>query len=344
MNIGTPSGHGMDSTHSSPPPSKAPHLPNLYVVDPSLALTFSVAAHEGSFTRAAAVLGISPSTVSRRLDGLEASLGVRLFERDTRHLSLSEAGQAYLGYVTQALSTLEEGRYAMERHTSEVKGRLRLVCAPAIGRHLMAGLVLAFTHQYPLVEVSLRLDAMLAGSTHPDFDVAIGLGMPDDSRAVVSKLGDVSFGYVAAPSFLAQHGHPANARQLARLPLAGMASDSSLHDLGVVINSPDELANTALRLSTNDELVLQQVLLSGRFVGSLMLWPCLGALADGRLVKVMPVLDKFVALYTVAPARKEKSLKAQLFIDFLKDKLASDIRSAEAQLAMFNAEQAAVLG
>jgi DNA-binding transcriptional LysR family regulator len=342
MNIGKPSGHGTKDASTPGNASKALSPPNLYVVDPTLALTFSVAAQEGSFTRAALVLGINPSTVSRRLDGLEASLAVRLFERDTRNLSLSEAGQAYLAFVDQALNALEEGRYAMERHTTEVKGRLRVVCAPAIGRCLMAELVLAFNEQYPQVEVSLRLDGMQTAKTQPDYDVAISLGMPDDSRAVVSKLGEVSFGYLATPDFLAQRGKPANAKQLARLPLAGLAPDSSLHDLGVVVHLQDELASVALRFTTNDEQVLQQVLLSGHYAGRLMLLPCLEAMASARLVKLRPELDTFVTLYTVAPARKEKSLKAQLFIDFLKDKLARQIKSAEARLASISAKSATV--
>lgn len=326
---------------SSISPPGAAHLqPNLYAVDPAVALTFSVVAQEGSFTRTAAILGVNPSTVSRRLDGLEASLGVRLFERDTRHLSLSEAGRAYLAYVEQALSALQDGRNAMERHSSEVKGRLRVICPSVIGRHFMADLVLAFTAQYPLVEVSLRLDAMLPGKTQSDFDVAISLGMPDDSRAVVSKLGEVSFGYLATPGFLAQFGRPATAQQLALLPHAVLASGASMYDLGVVPNAQDDLANAPLQFSTNDEQVLQQVLLSGQHIGSLMLWPCLHALASGLLVSVMPELNTLASLYTVAPARKEKSLKAQLFIDFLKDRLANHLKSAEASLAVVSAESA----
>lgn len=323
---------------SSTTPVATPQQPNLYAVDPTVALTFSVVAQEGSFTRAAAILGVNPSTISRRLDGLEASLGVRLFERDTRNLSLSEAGQAYLAYVEQALNSLKDGRNAMERHSSEVKGRLRVICPAVIGRHFMADLALAFTAQYPMVEISLRLDAMAPGKAQPDFDVAISLGMPDDSRAVVSKLGDVSFGYLATPGFLAKFGRPATAQQLALLPQAVLANGSSMYDLGVVANPQDELANAPLRFSVNDEQVLQQVLLSGQHIGGLMLWPCLHALASGLLVSVMPELDTLATLYTVAPARKEKSLKAQLFIDFLKDRLASYLKAAEASLAVISAE------
>lgn len=312
--------------------------PPLYAVDPTLALTFSVAAQEGSFTRAAAMLGVNPSTVSRRLDGLEASLGVRLFERDTRHLNLSDAGHAYQVYVQQAMAALEAGRQAMESRTLEVAGRLRVTCGPLLGRHFMVDLVQHFMALHPKVMVTLALATKTdaAGKLHNDFDVAVSLGIPDESRAVISKLGDVSFGYLASPAFLAEHATPASAEQLAQLPLAGLTHGSALHDYGVVSQSPNELLSTPFRFATNDGQALMQALLSGQFVGRAMLWPCLEALADERLVKVLPELDDNVTLYTVAPARKEKSLKAQLFIDFLKTHLAEKIKSLEAQLALLN--------
>lgn len=315
----------------------------LYAVDPTLALTFSVAALEGSFTRAAALLGVNPSTISRRLDGLETSLGVRLFERDTRHLSLSSAGQVYFDYVQQAFSALQAGRYAMESHRVEVSGRLRVTCGPMLGRLLMVKAVQDFMALHSKVSITLVLDAK-AGATGQQldgFDVAVSLGMPDDNRAVVSKLADISYGYVASPAFLARHGHIENAAQLAQLPLAGLGSSSVLHDYGVVSTAFNELASAGLKFSTNDEDALQQALLGGQFVGRLMLWPCLDALSEGRLAMVLPELNETHALYTVAPARKEKSLKAQLFIDFLKTRLTEQIRLAQAQLAGLGAQKPA---
>lgn len=337
-----PDGGRPDSSSTDPDNKRdTPRTPPLYVVDPTLALTFSVAAREGSFTRAAALLGVNPSTVSRRLDGLEASLGVRLFERDTRHLNLSDAGLAYAGYVQQALSALEAGRHAMESHTLEVAGRLRVTCGPELGRRFMVDLVQQFMALHPKVVVTLALNAGTAAGSkqYDDFDVAVSLGMPDESRAVVSKLGDVSFGYLASPAFLAGHRTPADAADLAQLPLAGLTHASALHDYGVVSQSPNMLLSATNRFATNDGQALQHALLSGQFVGRVMLWPSLQALTDGALVKVLPELDDTVTLYTVAPARKEKSLKAQLFIDFLKTHLAEKIRSLEVQLGLLYARQ-----
>ena len=336
MKIG-PNGWRPDTTSTdTDKKSDVLRAPPLYAVDPTLALTFSVAAQEGSFSRAAAVLGVNPSTVSRRLEGLEASLGVRLFERDTRHLSLSDAGQAYEVYVQQALAALEAGRHAMESHTLEVTGRLRVSFAPAVGRRYMGDIALGFMALYPKVSMTLALDDRAGAGSKPtdDFDVAVSLGMPTESRAVVSKLGDISFGYVASPAFLSEYGVPSSAEQLAGLPLAGFAQGNALQDYGVVGQSPFELAGSPFKFAATNNEVLLQALLSGRFVGRVMLWPCLDHLANGRLVKVLPMLDDSVALYTVTPPRREKSLKAQLFIDYLKIHLSELIHSLESQLAL----------
>ena len=110
---------------------KGHELEQVAALDPTRALYFSIVVEKNSVTLAAKALGVSASTVSRKLDELEESLAVRLLERDTRHLRLTEAGKSCLHFVRKAMGVLAAGQQTMERYSSDVVGRLRVLCPPS---------------------------------------------------------------------------------------------------------------------------------------------------------------------------------------------------------------------
>lgn len=290
-------------------------------------------AEKTSITAAAKTLGVNASTVSRKLDELEVSLGVRLLERDTRHVRLTEAGESYLYYVTKALGVLEAGQQTMERYSKHLTGRLRVLCPPAIGRRFVADLVVAFGRLHSALQISLKLDSRPFSLADSEFDVALCIDMPTQDRAVVSKLGELTRGFVASPQFLLAHGHLGSIESLAKLPIAEVSYADTLNDRMVLINPNGEFAYAVSKLATNDSEVVLRAALSGDLLGRMMHWYCAEELLSGQLIKVMPELDDIKTIYTVVPARKGKPKKVQLFVDFLKAYLPPDLLSLQNKLA-----------
>ena len=315
---------------------KRHELQRVAALDPTRALYFSVVVEKNSVSLAARVLGVNASTVSRKLDELEHSLGVRLLERDTRHIRLTEAGESYLHFVLKAMGTLEAGKQTMERYTSDIGGRLRVMCPPVIGRRFVADLVVAFGGLHPHLQISLKLESRLFSLADSDFDVGLCIDMPTEERAVVSKIGEMTRGYVATPYFLQTYGHPESIQALASLPIAEVSYTDSLNDQIVLANSKGEVAYAMTKLPTNDSDVALRAAMTGELIGRMMHWYCADELLDGRLQKVMPELDDTKTIYTVVSTRKGKPRKVQLFVDFLKIHLSRELRHLEKKTSVLN--------
>jgi DNA-binding transcriptional LysR family regulator len=305
---------------------------HLDTMDPGWALYFSVVVEYASLSRAAEALSVSPSTVSRKLDELESSIGVRLFDRDTRNLRLTEAGDTYLHYVRKALNVLDDGRQVMDRYGTEVRGQLRVWCPPSLARHYVADVVMAFSAQYPDLEMTLKLEAQSFSLSNSDFDVGICVGMPLEERAVISKLCTYRRGYVATPAFLQKYGVPKTIQDLAQLPIVKMTQATPLHSEVLLKTAQGDTLSTRSKLVVNDSATCLHAILSGQFIGRVMYWECQQDLAQGNLQTVLPELNDEKTLYSLVPSRKGNPLKVQLFVDFLKVHLVPQFLRSELQL------------
>lgn len=312
---------------------KGHELQLVAALDPTRALYFSIVVEKNSISLAAKLLGVNASTVSRKLDELEDGLGVRLLERDTRNLRLTEAGESYLHYVHKAMGVLEAGRQTMERYSSDIGGRLRVMCPPAIGRYFVADLVVAFGKLYPHLQISLKLDSKPFSLADSEFDVGLCIDMPAEERAVVSKVGEMTRGFVASPFFLQVYGHPDSIHALAEMPITEVSYTENLNDQLVLTNAKGEVAYALTKLPTNDSAVALRAALSGELIARMMYGYCADQLASGLLQKVMPELDETKAIYTVVSTRKGKPRKVQLFVDFLKTHLSKDLRDLENRIS-----------
>jgi DNA-binding transcriptional LysR family regulator len=317
--------------------SKGHELDLVAALDPTRALYFSIVVEKNSISLAAKALGVNASTVSRKLDDLEEGLGVRLLERDTRSIRLTEAGESYLHYVLKAMGILEAGKQTMERYSSDIAGRLRVMCPPAIGRRFVADLVVAFGKLHPYLQVSLKLDSKPFSLADSDFDVGLCIDMPAEERAVVSKVGEMTRGYVASPSFLQTYGHPQTIHELAQLPITEVSYTDNLNDQLMLTNTNGEVAYAVTKLPTNDSAVALRAALSGELVARMMYGYCSDQLTSGLLQKVMPELSDIKTIYTVVSTRKGKPRKVQLFVDFLKIHLSKDLRNLESKIAGLDA-------
>lgn len=300
---------------------KTKRIAHLDIMDPAWALYFSVVVEHASLSKAAEALSVSPSTVSRKLDELEASIGVRLFDRDTRNLRLTEAGDTYLHYVRKALNVLDDGRQVMERYGSEMRGQLRVWCPQVLAMQFVADIVIAFSLQYPDLEITLKLEEQSFALNNSDFDVGVCVGMPLEDRAVVSKLCTYQSGYVATPAFFQRYGVPKNIHDLSRLPIVKLVYDNLLHPEIILSDADGDAVSTRSKLIVNDAALNLHSILSGQFIGRAMYWECQHHITQGSLQRALVELNDEKTLYSVIPSRKGNPPKVQLFVDFLKARL-----------------------
>ncbi len=169
----------------------------------------------GSFTAAAQSLGVRKSSVSRKVAALEKELGIRLLQRTTRKLSLTDAGRTYYRRTRDALTGLEEARQAAAALGAEPRGTVRLT-APGDLAAGVAPIVAAFTRAHPEVRIEVSLTARLADLVREGFDLAIRAGPLQDSSLLARKLADTELGLFAAPAYLAAAGRPRRVADLAR--------------------------------------------------------------------------------------------------------------------------------
>ena len=169
-------------------------------------------ADAGSFTAAAHQLDVAVSSVSRQINALEDDLNVRLFQRTTRKLSLTEAGHLYYEHVVKILGEFDEARLAVSQ-TGSPTGILRITSPTGIGRELLISVIPAFLEQYPGVRVVMSLSDYVIDLVESGIDVAIRVGRLGDSTLKARKIGDSRRVVCASPRYLKKAGipkHPAD--------------------------------------------------------------------------------------------------------------------------------------
>lgn len=169
---------------------------------------FSRSAHAGSISAAARQMGLSPGMATKHLDALEGRLGVRLFHRSTRRLTLTEPGQQYLELCTRLLPELDEVEALIASQRVEATGLLRLNAPLSFGVRYLAPLIPAFTEKHPRVTVDLGLNDRVVDLMDEGWDLTIRVGRLKDSRLISRKLAESPMIVCAAPAYWARHGHP----------------------------------------------------------------------------------------------------------------------------------------
>jgi len=163
-------------------------------------------ADAGNLSAAARQLGWLPATASAALKRVETELGARLFERTTRSMRPTEAGQRYLGYARQALEALDEGAESLGQDRTELSGPIRIAATSDLGRHILRPWLDAFCDEHPGVRITLVLGDRLADLMREDLDFALRYGHLQDSALVRRPLASHPRVIVGAPSYFKKHG------------------------------------------------------------------------------------------------------------------------------------------
>jgi len=284
-------------------------------------LAFVAAANELSFTAAARTLDVSPQAVAGIIARLETTLGVRLFNRTTRSLSLTDEGQAFFARVAPTLAEFQDA-IASTRDTSEAPGGvLRVTTGAAFGRYYLFPLIPAFHRQYPGVRLEVSMNDNKVDLIRDGFDVAIRGGTIADSSLITRRVCALAMVYVASPAYLKKFGTPkapedlANHQIISLRFLSGTISPWDFRVRGKAVTF--EATQPALTLS--DTGMVGDAAVAGMGITRMALhfaWPHLQA---GRLKLVlMPFNDPGAREMVIHyPHREHVAPRVKAFVEFM---------------------------
>ena len=284
--------------------------------------TFVAVADAGSFTAAAASLGVPKSSVSRAVSKLERELGITLLQRTTRKLALTSAGKAYLERARTAVALLSEGQAVAREAVDAPSGTVRITAPHDPGGKLLAEPIASFVQQYPSVRVDIVFSARRLDLLEEEIDLAVRGGRLDDASLAGRRIGFTPFWLVAAPSYIAARGAPRRLAQLAQhdcvlYRAVGGSARWTLERRGkgesVTVHGPiavDDLA-FAVHLA---RLGIGITLAPSTFV--------LEPIASGELVRVLPQYEQeTAALYIVHLKNRKLPRRVALLRDHLVERL-----------------------
>ncbi|MEZ5935425.1 MAG: LysR family transcriptional regulator [Alphaproteobacteria bacterium] len=285
-----------------------------------------VVASEG-FAAAARQLGRATSSVSRQIAELENELGVRLFHRTTRQLSLTEAGQIYHERAVRILDEVDEARLAVASEEAEPSGVLRVAMPTAIGREIVALALPGFLARHPAVRVVLSMSDLLVDMVDARVDVAIRVGRQKDSALIARKIGESRRVVCASPAYLEQAGTPKRPADLEHHNCLTFR-DHPGHNIWSFLG-PE--GTEELRVSGNLFARSADALAAGAVAGlGLILLPDWNIGIELRSHRLRAVLADYEVvpaaspIYAVYPPSPYVPPKVRAFVDFLRDHLRTD--------------------
>ncbi len=281
---------------------------------------FIAVAEESSFFRAAQRLGRDATLLSRRLRSLERRLGVRLLERTTRKVALTEAGRGYLLRARDILRAIDEAdREAAAFATGEPRGHLRLALPGSFGRIWLAPLLAEFLARHPQISIEAEFSNRFVDLIGERFDLAIRLGELDNSRLVARRICGRQRLLCASPAFLAQAGTPAHPDDLAGYPCLIFSGLASPGRWDLTAGGITRRTSVSGPLISDDGEVLIEAAIAGLSIFLSTDWLVGRALQDGRLVRVLPEwrLADEGAIYVVTPSGTGAASKTRAFSDWM---------------------------
>jgi LysR family transcriptional regulator, regulator for bpeEF and oprC len=297
----------------------------------------------GSFTRAAELINTQKSHVSRVVMQLEAELGVKLLERTTRTLSVTEMGREVADRALGILAAVEDTSRLAERAQSKPRGQLRLTCGVEFGMLAVSAWVDEYLATYPEVTVEVEHTSRVVDLVHEGFDLAIRIGPVRESRLVARLLGELNYGLFACPTYLRRQGMPDDAEQLQQHGLVMFSGGAFKRGWELI---PPQASHDAVlrvvgpaRLRVNNSFAVRDALHQGLGIGQLPLLVAADSVAIGKLVRVLPQWQFApVAVHAVYPSHRYLSPKVRTFIDLALARFPQATREAKKMTAHLGSE------
>ncbi|MDO9132049.1 LysR family transcriptional regulator [Hydrogenophaga sp.] len=293
-------------------------------------LYFAEVVERGGFAAAGRALGLPKSRLSRRVAALEAQLGVRLLQRTTRKLSLTEVGEAYLRHCQALRESAQAAADTVAQVQTEPRGTLRVACPVTLAQTMLAELMPDFLARHPLVRVEMLVSNRVVDLVEEGVDVALRVRttLDDSGSLVIKRLGDDAPVLVASPALLARQGTPATLEELGRLD--SMAMSTTDGRASVRLTGPDGRETTVQhtpRYVADDLLTLHVAALAGTGMCWLPSYMCEDDLRQGRLVRLLPDWQPPRGIvHAVFPSRRGLTPAVRRFLDFLGEQVPTHSR------------------
>ena len=272
-------------------------------------------------------MGISQTMVTKHVAGLEARLGVKLFHRSTRRLSITESGRSYLEASERILADIDAVEAAISADRVEPRGLLRLNAPVAFGTRWIAPMLTQFAKQYPYVDVELGLNDRLVDLAEEGWDLAIRIGNLSDSSLIARRMAPCRTLVCAAPTYLKTHGKP---RTVSELPDHNCLGYTLSRLTGVGCWTFGAKSEVAIDVSGNLRANNGDALLAAAIAGQGIIYQPAFIVADslrsGALVSLaldQPTVE-LGGIYAVFLPDRHPAAKARAFIDFIAAHIAPD--------------------
>lgn len=283
----------------------------------------------GSLAATAREMDLTPPAVTKRLAHLEERLGVRLLNRTTRRISLTNEGEVYLANARRILGDIEEMESLVSSSRAAPKGLLRVNAPLGFGRSYIGPAISIFTKTHPDVEVQLQLTDRPVSLPDDAIDVAIRFGEIPDSRLIAKKIASNRRLLCASPAYLQDFGTPQLPSDLAQHQCIVLRQNDSAYGIWRLMRGKQsEAVKVHGKLSTNDGEVALNWALDGQGILMRAEWDVAKYLRTGRLKEVLSEYNTPPAdIYAVYLERLNLSAKVSFFIEHLREYLRQHVDS-----------------
>ncbi|MBL3556398.1 MULTISPECIES: LysR family transcriptional regulator [Marinobacter] len=279
---------------------------------------FVTVVNDGTFTHAADRLGMSPQLVSKYVSQLEQHLGVRLLNRTTRRIHLTEAGTRYHQRAQQVLNDIDDMENHLDDLQTRAQGLLRISAPVSFAIRHMAPLLSEFQQAHPAVGIDLQLNDRKVDIVEEGFDIALRIGHLRSSSLIAKRLAPVRLALCASPAYLQQHGTPERPEDLSNhhyLRYSYMDTDAE-HPVQKWLK--DGIGNSTREMISNNGDVLTEAAIAGAGIALQPTFIAGAAIKEGKLKIILPEHEpEPMALYAVYAHRQLLASKVRSFIDFI---------------------------
>jgi DNA-binding transcriptional LysR family regulator len=278
--------------------------------------SFTRIVERGSFSVVAHEMGVTQPTVSKQIHALETHLGVRLFNRSTRSLSLTDDGTRYYERCRAALEVVDDAE-ASVRQGATPSGLLRVSCPIAFGVIHIAPRIKGFLDRYPNIKVNFLMSDLFVDLVEEGADVAVRIGELSDSALIARRIGDSRRIVTASPSYLRANGRPESPADLGHhdcIQFTGLSAMSRWH-----FDGPDgpEVVDVNGRLRASNATAVREAVVTGAGISLLPAWLIEHELACGVLEPVLTDYSpRSLPVNILYPPGRHQPAKVRCFIDY----------------------------
>ncbi len=281
--------------------------------------TFVEVVTKGSLSAAARAQGIAPAMIGRRLDALEERLGVKLLQRTTHKIALTNEGASFLEDCQRILAELQDAEASVSDRNARATGHLAISAPAGFGRQHVAPLMPSFLAEHQDVTLTLNLSDRVVDLIGEGIDVAIRIAALSDSNLIGVKLANNERVVVASPTYVKRYGMPAVLDDLSKHNCLALSSEGSQRGWTFRQNGKNVTLKVSGNMVCNDGAVLHDWALTGKGLAWRSMWEVGAEIESGKLVTV---LDEFAApgndIYAVFAQRRHLPLRIRALVDFLR--------------------------